>query len=289
MPTRNATKTILKDRQLAPKKRFGQNFLVNPQIIEAIIDKAAPLAEDTIIEFGVGLGALTIPLARRVRQVIGIEIDAGIVKWHQEAADLPDNVTLLHQDLLKSDFLHLYELCGSPLKIIANLPYSISNPVIFKLIAHQDIVHSAVLMLQKEVAVRLQAQPRTKEYGVLSVLLATCATISPLLKIGPDQFHPRPKVDSMVVRISFLSPAEKEARFPPCDARLLQALVKGAFQQRRKTLLNALAATGIKSLGKEAIRAVLDQAGLDEQLRPDQLTTRQYIDLARAYHDQSEE
>lgn len=287
MPTRNATKTILKDRQLSPKKRFGQNFLVNPQTIEAIIDRAAPDPEDTIVEFGVGLGALTIPLARRVRRVIGIEIDAGIVKLHQEEQDLPDNVTLIHQDLLKSDFSHLYDLCGCPIKIIANLPYSISNPVIFKLIAHQDIVQSAVLMLQKEVADRLQAQPRTKEYGVLSVLLATCATIAPLMKIGPGQFHPRPKVDSMVVRISFLSQTEKEKLFPPYDYKLLHSLVKGAFQQRRKTLLNALASTGILNHGKDAIAEILHTADLDAKLRPDQLTTNQYITLARAYKEHS--
>ena len=199
--TRQSIKTILKDRQLAPSKRFGQNFLVNEQLVETLLDRAAPGPDDSIVELGVGLGSLTIPLARRVRRVVGIEIDAGIVRWHEEEQTLPPNVTLRHEDLLKTDFSALAAGCGGPLKIIANLPYSISNPLLFKLIEQKEHIASAVLMLQKEVAERLVAKPSTKAYGVLSVLLGSCAALEALLKVGPEQFHPRPKVDSMVVRI----------------------------------------------------------------------------------------
>lgn len=283
MPTRSTIKTILKDQQLAPKKRFGQNFLVNEQVVESILNRAAPDKEDTIIEFGVGLGSLTIPLARRVKRVIGIEIDSGIVQWHEEQGTLPDNVSLIHEDLLKTDLGRLATEIGGPLKIIANLPYSISNPVLFKLIENKEHLASAVIMLQKEVADRLCAQPRTKEYGVLSVLLGACATIEPLLKIGPEHFHPRPKVDSMVIRITFQKkpfPAGTEGTW---SSALLKSLVKAAFQQRRKTIVNALASVAVGTSDKEIISQHLQRAGIAPTRRPDQLSVQEYIALSQAY------
>lgn len=283
MPTRHAIKNILKDQQLAPKKRFGQNFLVNEQIVEAILNQAAPLKEDTIVEFGVGLGSLTIPLARRVKQVIGIEIDSGIVQWHTEQGILPDNVTLIHEDLLKTDLGHLTTMSGGPLKIIANLPYSISNPVLFKMIENKDHITSAVIMLQKEVADRLCAQPRTKEYGVLSVLLGACATIKPLLKIGPDHFHPRPKVDSMVVRINFHPATPTPETVGQYSPTLLKSLVKAAFQQRRKTIVNALSSVAVRTNDKELISQYLLRAGIDPTRRPDQISVQEYIALTKSY------
>lgn len=281
MHTRSKLKSILYERKLAPKKSLGQNFLVNPQTVETLLDKAAPKSSDTIIELGVGLGSMTIPLSNRVAKVIGIEIDSGIVRMHREKDDLPDNVTLIHEDLLKSDFNELAVRSGGALKIIANLPYSISNPLIFKLIAHRKIIDSAVLMLQKEVAQRLIAKPRTKEYGVLSVLLATCATVESLMKVGPEQFHPKPKVDSQVVRINF-----KKTTLQPednYDFALLTAIVKGAFQQRRKTLLNALSSAAINGLPKKTILSVLHNAHIDPKIRPDQLSLDEYITLTCSY------
>jgi len=283
MPTRHDIKKILQNQHLAPHKNLGQNFLVNKDTIETIIDRAAPAPGDIIVEFGVGLGSLTLPLARRVKKIIGLEIDAGIVKWHKENNTLPDNVELIHQDLLKSDFSKLAEMSGGPLKIIANLPYSISNPVIFKLIENKEIIASATLMLQKEVADRLSAQPRTKAYGVLSVLLGTCAEIRQLLKIGPGQFHPRPKVDSVVVSISFLPKSDKIAALPPFDRKTFTKIVKGAFQQRRKTLLNALSAAAVNNTSKTDVTEILRFSGIEPSVRPDQLSPEQYIHIARNY------
>ncbi|NOX25874.1 MAG: ribosomal RNA small subunit methyltransferase A [Deltaproteobacteria bacterium] len=284
--TRQEIKAALHKNKLAPNKRLGQNFLVSSQIVEAILARACPDPDDTIIELGVGLGSMTIPLAAMVKNVIGIEIDAGLVRWHREHKDLPENVTLLHEDLLQSDFRRLAMENGGRLKIIANLPYSISNPLLFKLLEHKDIMDYAVLMLQKEVADRLSAAASTKEYGVLSVLIGSCAAVQPLMKIGPEQFHPRPKVDSRVVRITFRPLPEQIEQLPVYDMKLLKALVKGAFGQRRKTLLNALAATGIKNLNKDDIRRVLAVAGLAESKRPDQLTVPEYVNLCRCYGDE---
>jgi len=284
MPTRQSIKDILKDRQLAPSKRFGQNFLVNEQVVETILDRAAPQPEDTIIELGVGLGSLTIPLARRVKRVIGIEIDSGIVRWHEEKKTLPAHVTLLHEDLLKTDFSALAAESGGRLKIIANLPYSISNPLLFKLIEQKEHIESAVLMLQKEVAERLVARPGTKAYGVLSVLLGACARVEALLKVGPDQFHPRPKVDSLVVRICFHPAPEGVRDVQDFSSALLKALVKGSFQQRRKTIVNALANAAIGGVvDKEAIGRRLQAAGIGVTRRADQITVREYIALSQAY------
>jgi len=284
MPTRQSIKTILKDHQLAPNKRFGQNFLVNEQIVEAILDRAAPRADDTIIELGVGLGSLTIPLARRVKRVIGIEIDSGIVRWHAEKKTLPAHVTLLHEDLLKTDFGALAAESGGRLKIIANLPYSISNPLLFKLIEQKEYLESAVLMLQKEVAERLVAHAGTKEYGVLSVLLGACADVEALLKVGPEQFHPRPKVDSLVVRICFQPVPEAVRDLQEYSPALLKALVKGSFQQRRKTVVNALSHAAISGIAdKDAIGRYLTAAEIGVTRRADQITVREYIALSRAY------
>lgn len=283
MTTRTAIKAILHDRQLAPKKRFGQNFLVNEQIVEMILDRAAPSPDDTIVELGVGLGSLTIPLSRRVKRVIGIEIDSGIVRWHEEKKVLPPHVTLIHDDLLKADFGRLAAESGGPLKIIANLPYSISGPLLFKLLDSKAHVETAVLMLQKEVADRLVARCGTKAYGVLSVLLGACATIESLIKIGPEHFHPRPKVDSVVVRIRFQPLPAPVRDLPEFSPTLLKALVKTAFQQRRKTMLNALASPALDTTNKEIIGQRLSTAGIAPNRRPDQLTVQEYIALARAY------
>lgn len=214
-------KHILHDQKLAPLKSLGQNFLVNPQIAARIVELSGIGPDDTVVEFGVGFGSLTIPLAARAARVIGLEIDAGIIKWHQDNAILPDHVTLIHQDLLKADLGDFFKQSGRRLRILANLPYSVSNPLLFRLIEHRQYLEFTVLMLQKEVAARLTAAVGTKSYGVLSVLLGSCATIEKLLELGPGQFHPRPKVDSTVVRITFNPKPERLLGLPDFDYRTL--------------------------------------------------------------------
>lgn len=196
------TKQMLRYQGLAPHKKLGQNFLIHAHTPRRIVDLAGIDPDDQVVEVGVGLGALTQPLAAAARSVIGIEADSGIIRLHQEQQDLPANVKLLHADVLKVDLASLLEP-GKRLKIVANLPYSISSPFLFRLIAHADLMDSAVVMLQKEVALRLMAEPGTKEYGAPTVLLASCAEVRPLLAVDRAEFHPRPKVDSLVIRISF--------------------------------------------------------------------------------------
>jgi len=282
MNSRIDIKKILRNRKLAPSKKRGQNFLVNPATAEAIVSRAGVTSDDTIVELGVGLGSLTFPLASRAGKVLGIELDKGIIAWHEAEKILPANVDLVHQDLLRADFRELAELSGGPLKIIANLPYSISNPLIFKLIENRDVMKYAVLMLQKEVGQRLKAVPGTKEYGVLSVLLGAYASVEVLMEVGPGQFHPRPKVDSVVVKITFQPAAENIRNLPDHDYGMLKKLVNAAFQQRRKTLLNSLSAASIPGLNKETLLGILPKIGIDPKIRPERLTTEDFVRLSNA-------
>jgi 16S rRNA (adenine1518-N6/adenine1519-N6)-dimethyltransferase len=282
-------KNILRQRNLAPKKRFGQNFLIHQQSAERIVAAAAISSTDTILEIGVGLGALTGILATRAGHVIGLEVDRGIVSWLEEQGNLPQNVTLLHQDVMKADLNELATEAGGRLKIVANLPYSLSNPLLFKLIENRSVLEWAVVMLQKEVGERLMAAPGSKAYGILSVLIRTCATVSPLLELGPGHFHPRPKVDSLVLRIVFHPPPASVEGLPDYDRHLLFRLVNAAFQQRRKTLLNALSADRYSGLRKPEIERIIRAAAISPTIRAEQLTVADFIRLTNCFQGKKPE
>ena len=286
------TRKSLQEEQLAPKKQLGQNFLVNKATAEAVANCGSISRDDIIVEVGVGLGALTQPIAERAKEVIGLEVDRGIVRFHTEKADLPENVQLVHQDILKADFQALYSQCQAKLKIMANLPYSISNPFLFTLIENRDLIDWATVMLQKEVADRLTAAPNTKQYGIPTVLLRSCATVKSLLTLKPHEFHPRPKIDSVVVRIEFTDPMA--GRETPYDWQLFQQIVRAAFSQRRKTLLNTLSAAnffskqseGDKKAGKALTKEAIKGAGIKESIRAEVLELEQFIDLTHAFSTQ---
>lgn len=288
------TRKSLREENLAPKKQLGQNFLVNKATANAVANCGKISENDIIIEVGVGLGALTQPIAEQAKHVIGLEIDRGLVRFHKERQDLPENVTLLHQDILKADFDELYRQSQAKLKIMANLPYSISNPFLFTLIENREKMDWATVMLQKEVADRLTASPNTKQYGIPTVLLKSCATVQSLLTLKPKEFHPRPKIDSVVVRIEFKEPNHVTGE--PYDWFLLQKIVRTAFSQRRKTLLNTLSAgnffskqcDGDKKRGKLLTKDVINQAGIKESLRAEVLDLEQFINLTHAFSAQLE-
>jgi len=273
---------LLRDHHLTAQKRLGQNFLVHAGTARRLVELAGVSEEDTVVELGVGFGALTLPIAERARAVVGIELDGGIVRYHQEEHDLPDNVELRHEDLLKSDFFSLAPACGGRLKIMANVPYVVSSPLLFKLIETSEVMEWAVLMLQKEVAQRLLAPAGTKEYGILSVLVASCAAIEQLMELGPEQFHPRPKVRSTVVKLSFHPEPARVRALPAYDRRTLIRLVKAGFQQRRKTLLNALAAGGIAGGDRKRLTGVLEQVAIPPEIRAERLTIEDFVRLAIA-------
>lgn len=278
----------LKSNKLTAKKRFGQNFLVNQNTAEAIVRIGNLKKDDTVVEVGVGLGALTTPLAAAAKHVIAYEIDSGIVRLHEEEQDLPENVTLIHQDILKADFDQMYKDCGGPVKILANLPYSISNPFIFKLIENSHLIHSVTVMLQKEVAERLNAEPNTKDYGVPTILLGSCATVQKRLTLKPAEFHPRPKVDSVVIFIDFSQNRLEEGTSTDYDKEIFTKIVRTTFNQRRKTIANTLKDAGVfgqtgkefKEQNKEKALQALEKAGIPPKTRPETLTVSRFIELA---------
>ncbi len=278
------TRNDLQEYNLAPKKKFGQNFLVHKRTAEAIVRAGEVAEDDIIVEIGVGLGALTIPMAAQAKHVYGIEIDQGIIRYHEERKDLPDNVTLIHQDVLKSDFDDLIKKCGGKLKILANLPYSISHPFIFKLIDYRKYISQATIMLQLEVAERLMAVPSTKEYGIPTVLLGSCSTISKKMILKPAEFHPRPKIDSAVITIDFTQPPD----FANYDFTIFSKIVRTAFSQRRKTILNTLSGINFFYSGDKDRKAEIKQlteniilaSGLKPNLRPEVLTVADFARLA---------
>lgn len=272
------TRHLLKRQGLAPKKKLGQNFLVHKHTAERIVALAGVDQNDTILEVGVGLGALTAPLAWAAKRVIGIEADSGIVRMHEEQKDLPPNVRLHHQDILQADFEKLAEESGGKLKIVANLPYSISTPFLFTLFLHAEIMERAVIMLQKEVADRLLAQPGTKEYGVPTVLLASCAEVKMLMRVKPEEFHPRPKVDSAVVRLTFFPISERIQHLDSVDRKKLRKVVNAAFGQRRKTLVNALHGGGCPG-DKQQIGQAIEACGLLPTVRAERLSIANFIHL----------
>lgn len=281
--THARTKHLLQRQGLAPHKKLGQNFLVHERTPRRIVDLAGLGADDQVIEVGVGLGALTRPLAAVCARVIGLEADAGIVRFHEQQQDLPANVDLIHADVLKVDLASLVAP-GERLKIVANLPYSISSPFLFRLIDHAELMDFAVVMLQKEVALRLMAAPGSKEYGAPTVLLAACAEVRPLLAVDPAEFHPRPKVDSLVIRITFHPRPERVRALGAFDRGLLARIVHAAFGQRRKTLLNGLASAGLP-LDKTALSRCIIEAGLIPSVRAETLTLEDFVRLGRIIDD----
>ena len=276
---RHTIKEILKKSELAPTKKLGQNFLVCPKTIAAIIAKSGVSRQDRVLELGVGLGSLTKPLAEAAQQVTGLEVDRGIIRFHQREEDLPANVELHEQDLLLFDYQQLAMSQGAPLKIMANLPYSISNPLLFKLLEVREYIDWAVLMLQKEVGQRLCASPASKEYGILTVLYGGCSTIDKVLNVPPHAFHPRPKVDSVVIKINFQPPPYADAALS--EPTLLKKVVKAGFNQRRKTLLNALAAAKI-GFSKAQIEQALTACELAVNIRAERLSFDHYLKLCLA-------
>ena len=249
-----------------PRKRFGQNFLRDQAVIDRLVNTINPTSEDHLVEIGPGQGALTRPLLDRCQRLDAVEIDRDLVKLLRQSLENVSHFHLLEMDALK---LELSEL-GSKLRVVGNLPYNISTPLLFRLLAQSQHVRDMHFMLQREVVRRMCAEPGTKAYGRLSVSVQLqCETIA-LFEVQPEAFYPPPKVTSQIVR---LVPLETDL-LGGADPGLLDTLVKGAFSQRRKTLRNSLK----NWLGAQQ----LEQAGVEPGSRPETLTPLQFVALAKA-------
>ncbi len=269
-------KTILNERKLAPKKWLGQNLLLNRAYLGRIVQASAVKPGEHIVEIGAGLGSLTDYLLRTGAKVWAVEIDSGFFRALQEKfADVP-SIELIHGDALKWDFRSLAADIG-PLKVVANLPYSVSSRLLFKFFEHRDVVDSIHVLLQREVAARLTANVGTKDYGILTVLLGITAQVTTLFDIPPKAFFPVPAVHSSFVRIVFRQ--EDSCSVP--DTPLLISLVKNSFRARRKTLRNNLLSSQINGLRGETIATAAQLCSIDLGRRAETLTPGEFADFAR--------
>ena len=249
------------------RKRFGQNFLHDPGILRRIVESIAPRPDQTLIEIGPGEGALTLPLLRAAGKLIAIELDRDLIEPLKAKAQGVGELTVISADALTVDLTALAG--GARIRLIGNLPYNISTPILFHCLEHAGVIDDMHFMLQKEVVERMAAAPGSKIYGRLSVMLQLRCTVEPLLKVPPGAFRPAPKVDSAVVRLVPLPVAAQ----PTVDAVPLDRIVRAAFGQRRKTLSNAL--SGL--LDADAIVA----AGIDPRARAEQLAPTAFVALAQ--------
>ena len=260
-----------------PKKRLGQHFLKDKEVVREIIDKAKFGPSDQVLEIGAGLGALTLPLASSVHQIIAIEKDPRLADALRKRLSLDDinNVSLINEDVLKLDFKRIPHLPEKKLKVIGNLPYNISSPFLEKLVENRNMVSRAILMFQFELASRLVATPGNRDFGAMTVLIQYHAHLSSLLNVPKEAFHPRPKVDSMVLEFDFERPYPRQVE----DEAKFKIVVKGAFAHRRKTLLNSLKRT-FSSPSSEEILVALEKCDLDPRTRAESLDIDDFLCLA---------
>jgi 16S rRNA (adenine1518-N6/adenine1519-N6)-dimethyltransferase len=267
--------TLLNAWNLKARKALGQNFLKEPATADRIVAQAEVGPDDDVLEIGAGLGILTTAVAAKVRRVWAVEKDRHLIPLLRTELQLRGlaNVEILEQDALTVD---LPGLAGAKaLTVLGNLPYSISSQVVIKLIQERHAVRRAVLMFQKELAERLCARPGSRDYGRISVMLQYCADIMPLRIVKADQFHPRPQVDSAVLRIDFKPLIVPLAE----DEKMLTRVVQAAFGQRRKTLRNALTAGGLPLDGEGVLQA-LQLCGIDPIRRAETLSVPEFVALS---------
>ena len=266
----------LREYGFFPKKRLGQHFLVDRNILNKVIRTAEVGKEDVVMEVGPGFGEMTLALARLVKQVIAVEIDPKLVEvLKKRLADCP-NVEVVKSDILKVDFKRLYKKEGHPIKVVANLPYQISTPLLFRFIEAKEAFSTLTLMLQREVAERMAAPSGGKEYGPLSIFVQLFLDVSIRFFIKPSAFFPPPKIESAVVHMVW----KEKPRIEEKDEEWFKKVVKACFGYRRKTLLNALKHSELPL--HESTGSKMEKAGIDPQRRPETLTIEEFIRLAEA-------
>jgi 16S rRNA (adenine1518-N6/adenine1519-N6)-dimethyltransferase len=253
-----------------PKKSFGQHFLHEKRYIERIVSAIAPRPDDRVVEIGPGEGALTLPLLAAAGRLTAIELDTDLIPGLQARAGAVGTLEIVHADVLRVDLTALAQRLGVPrVRLAGNLPYYISSPILFHCVDHATAIEDMHFMLQKEVVDRMAAEPGSKVYGRLSVMLQLACRVEPLFTVPPGAFRPPPKVDSAVVRLVPLADNERH----DADPQRVHAIVKAAFAQRRKTLAN-----GLKTmLDADAIAS----AGIDPRTRAETLAPGDFVRLAK--------
>ena len=260
------------------QKKFGQNFLINTSILEEIIDAAEITREDFVLEIGPGIGTMTQYLCEAAREVVAVEIDTNLIPILGDTLSAYDNVEVMNADILKVDIAKLADERngGKPIKVVANLPYYITTPIIMGLFESHVPIDSITIMVQKEVADRMQEGPGSKEYGALSLAVQYYAKPEIVVNVPPSCFMPQPTVGSAVIRLT-------RHENPPVDVdneKLMFQVIRASFNQRRKTLANGLNNFGSFSLGKEEIQKSIEELGVPVNIRGEALSLEQFAKLS---------
>ena len=269
---------VIQKHGFAFQKKFGQNFLIDAHVLDKIIAAAGVTADDMVLEIGHGIGTMTQYLAERARQVTAVEIDTNLIPILKETLSDYDNVTVINEDILKVDIKKLAEEynAGKPIKVVANLPYYITTPIIMGLFESGVPIDNITVMVQKEVADRMQVGPGSKDYGALSLAVQYYAEPYIVANVPPNCFIPRPNVGSAVIRLTRHQTPPVEVK----DRELMFKLIRASFNQRRKTLLNGLNNSPELSFGKEQIAAAIEQLGVPAAVRGEALTLEQFARLS---------
>lgn len=269
---------VIQKHGFAFQKKFGQNFLIDAHVLDKIVAAAGVTADDMVLEIGPGIGTMTQYLAERARQVTAVEIDTNLIPILKETLSDYDNVTVINEDILKVDIKKLAEEynAGKPIKVVANLPYYITTPIIMGLFESGVPIDNITVMVQKEVADRMQVGPGSKDYGALSLAVQYYAEPYIVANVPPNCFIPRPNVGSAVIRLTRHQTPPVEVK----DRELMFKLIRASFNQRRKTLLNGLNNSPELSFGKEQIAAAIEQLGVPAAVRGEALTLEQFARLS---------
>lgn len=269
---------ILNKYKFIFQKKFGQNFLIDEHVLGKIIRSAEITEDDFVVEIGPGIGTLTQYLAASAREVAAIEIDDALIPILEDTLSAYDNVTVIHEDVLKVDLCKLAEEKngGKPIKVVANLPYYITTPIIMGLFENHVPVESITIMVQKEVADRMKTGPGSKDYGALSLAVQYYAKPELVANVPPNCFMPRPRVGSAVIRLTRHTEVPVEAE----DEKLMFQIIRASFNQRRKTLVNGLGNAPELHIPKEITTEVLEEMGLSASVRGEALTLAQFAELS---------
>ena len=269
---------ILNKYKFIFQKKFGQNFLIDEHVLGKIIRSAEITEDDFVVEIGPGIGTLTQYLAASAREVAAIEIDDALIPILEDTLSAYDNVTVIHEDVLKVDLCKLAEEKngGKPIKVVANLPYYITTPIIMGLFENHVPVESITIMVQKVVADRMKTGPGSKDYGALSLAVQYYAKPELVANVPPNCFMPRPRVGSAVIRLTRHAEVPVQAE----DEKLMFQMIRASFNQRRKTLVNGLGNAPELHIPKEMTTEVLDEMGLSASVRGEALTLEQFAELS---------
>lgn len=278
-----ATIAVLNKYGFTFQKKFGQNFLIDPHVLDKIIRAAEITEDDFVLEIGPGMGTMTQYLAYAAREVYAVEIDKSLIPILEDTLSDYDNVTVINEDILKVDIAKLAEEKngGRPIKVVANLPYYITTPIIMGLFESHVPVESITVMVQKEVADRMQVGPGTKDYGALSLAVQYYAKPYIVANVPPNCFMPRPKVGSAVIRLTRHQNPPVQAK----DEKLMFRIIRASFNQRRKTLANGLKNSQELQFTKEQVEQAITECGLPLNIRGEALTLEQFAALADIFAD----